>query len=67
MPLPGKSLVLLEATPNYRRVSRCVSHAFLYGEVATSRSVYEYRRAWIESRLLHTPRERYGTCYGSHQ
>lgn len=51
MPKPRKAQVLLEETPYYHCVSRCVRRAFLCGVDAHSGKSYEYRRQWIVDRM----------------
>jgi hypothetical protein len=43
--------VLLEETPYYHCVSRCVRRAFLYGVDTIAGKSYEYRRQWIVDRI----------------
>ncbi len=50
MPTPRKQQVILEETPYYHCISRCVRRAFLCGSDGDSRS-YEHRREFIEHRL----------------
>jgi hypothetical protein len=50
MSKPRKSLVLLEETPYYHCVSRCVRRAFLCGFDTLGKS-YEHRRQWIADRM----------------
>ncbi|WP_025820171.1 hypothetical protein [Shewanella marina] len=52
MAVPRERLVSLEDTPFYHCVSRCVRRAFLCGVDSYSGQSYEYRRDWIEERLL---------------
>ena len=48
MPSPRYTWISLDATPYYHCISRCVRRAFLCG---TGQN-YEYRRQWIEDKLL---------------
>jgi len=52
MPKPRYAQVLLEATPYYHRISRCVCRAFLCGHDQLSGNCYEHRRQWIENKSL---------------
>ncbi|MBL1258958.1 MAG: hypothetical protein COB33_000315 [Thiotrichaceae bacterium] len=52
MPKPRYAQVSLEATPYYHCVSRCVRRAYLCGSDQTSGNSYEYRRQWVEDKLL---------------
>ncbi len=56
MPKPRKSLIAVESTPYYHCVARCVRRAFLCGEDLQTGKSYEYRRAWLEARLLELPK-----------
>ncbi len=47
-----KSQVSLDATPYYHCMTRCVRHAYLCGEDPITGKSYEYRRQWIEDRIL---------------
>ena len=47
-----KYQISLDSTPYYHTVSRCVRRAFLCGYDNTTGTHYEYRRQWVEDRLL---------------
>ncbi len=51
MTLPRKQLVVVEDTPYYHLVSRCVRRSFLCGVDPHSGGDYEHRRQWIEDRI----------------
>jgi REP element-mobilizing transposase RayT len=50
MPTPRRQQVILEQTPYYHCISRCVRRAFLCGTDGTSKN-YEHRSEFIENRL----------------
>ena len=56
MPQPRSSQISLSDTPFYHCVSRCVRRcvrrSFLFGIDNYSSQNYEYRRGWVEVRLL---------------
>jgi hypothetical protein len=52
MPKPRKSQISLIDTPYYHCVTRCVRRSFLCGLDCYSRQSYEFRRGWVEKRLL---------------
>ena len=54
MPTPRKAQISLQDTPYYHCVSRCVRRGFLCGEDKVSKKNYEYRRKWLEDRLVAT-------------
>jgi hypothetical protein len=51
MPKPRKAQVLLEETPYYYCVSRCVRRVFLCGLDALTGKSYEHRRQWVVDRI----------------
>ncbi|VAW54463.1 Transposase and inactivated derivatives [hydrothermal vent metagenome] len=52
MPKPRYAQVSLAATPYYHCIARCVRRAFLCGvDIATGEN-YDYRRQWLEDKLL---------------
>jgi hypothetical protein len=51
MPKSRKSQVILEETPYYHCVSRCVRRAFLCGIDSLTGKSYEHRRQWIVNRI----------------
>jgi len=50
MPTPRKQQVIVEQTPYYHCISRCVRRAFLCGNNNSGEN-YEHRRRFIENRL----------------
>ena len=55
MPKPRKQQISLDATPYYHCISRCVRRAFLCGTDTANGQSYEYRRGWLEEKLLVLP------------
>jgi hypothetical protein len=53
MPQARKRLISLIDTPFYHCVSRCVRRSYLCGVDDYSGQNYEYRRGWVEERLLY--------------
>ncbi len=52
MPKPRYAQISLDATPYYHCIARCVRRAFLCGfDIATGEN-YDYRRQWLEDKLL---------------
>ncbi len=51
MPKPRYAQILLDSTPYYYCVSRCVRRAFLCGEDPVTAWSYEHRCQWTEDRL----------------
>ena len=47
MPKPRKTLIVVESTPYYHCVARCVRRAFLCGIDTLTGQNYEHRRAWL--------------------
>ena len=47
-----KQLISLVDTPYYHCISRCVRRAYLCGEDKNSGKNYEYRRVWVEDKLM---------------
>lgn len=52
MPTPRKAQISLQDTSYYHCVSRCVRRSFLCGIDKVTKKNYEYRRQWLEDRLL---------------
>jgi hypothetical protein len=56
MAKPRKTLMAVESTPYYHCVARCVRRGFLCGDDVQAGKNYEYRRAWLEDKLLELPK-----------
>ena len=52
MPRARHTQIVIESTPYYHCVSRCVRRAFLCGRDESSGKDYEHRREWIEEEIL---------------
>jgi len=52
MARPRQTIVSLDDTPYYHGCSHVVRNAFLCGIDVSTGAHYEYRRAWVNSRLL---------------
>lgn len=52
MATPRKKQLSLVDTKYYHCISRCVRRAYLCGEDNATGKSYEYRRAWVEDKLL---------------
>lgn len=52
--MPRNTIVSLDDTPYYHCVSSCVRRAFLCGYDRYAGKDYEYRRQWLEDKLLKT-------------
>lgn len=52
MTRPRSTQVCLDETPYYHCMSRCVRRAFLCGYDEKTKTNYDYRRKWIENKIL---------------
>ena len=55
MARPRSTQVCLSETPYYHCVSRCVRHAFLFGDDPISGKNLDHRKVWIETALRELP------------